>query len=308
MNHRLSAIIVAVLLAAGGILTAIGDPDRDVSMISVGELWSDVFRDADQFGLQLSRVSAHEEMELGLKIATGLERTRTTVPMWEVYVQAVGNSLARHVRRKDIKYEFHVIDSPIKNAFALPGGQIFIYKGLLEAMQSEAELASVLGHEIAHVDARHCIERFQYRLRLRKVGLGDVGELINIARIVMVAGYAQYQELEADSLGLSYALAEGYDPQGGIDLFGRIFRGSTEFARNAAASTPLEVLASLAGGALSEYFQSHPPTPERIRRMTAKAEQYRKRHAGDRVYRGVENFRKRVPRSQQEFSGEHIRM
>lgn len=277
-------------------------------MTSVGELWADVFRDADQFGLQLSRVSARDEMELGKKIATNLERTRTTVPMWEVYVQAVGRSLAKHVRRKDIHYEFHVIDSPVKNAFALPGGQIFIYQGLLDAMQSEAELAAVLGHEIAHVDSRHCIERFQYQLRLRKLGFGDIGALLNVARMIMAVGYAQYQELEADSLGLSYALAEGYDPQGGIDLFSRMFRGSTDFAQKAAASTPLEVLAQLASGALADYFQSHPPTQERIRRMTAKIEHYRKSHSGDRMYRGVENFRKKVPRSQQEFTGEHIRL
>jgi predicted Zn-dependent protease len=229
-------------------------------------------------------------------------------PGWQAYVQAVGASLAKHVRRKDIQYEFHVIDGDVKNAFALPGGQIFIYRGLLDSMQSEAELAAVLGHEIAHVDSRHCIERFQYQLRLRKAGFGDLGTLVSIARMIMSIGYSQYQELEADSLGLSYAIAEGYDPQGGIDLFARLFRGSTDFANKASANTPLDVLAGLAAGALSEYFQSHPPTPERIRRMTAQIERYRKSHPGNRMYRGIENFRRKVPRSQQQLQEEFIQL
>lgn len=308
MNHRTSALLVGVLLALGGILTAIGKPEREVSMSSVGELWADVFRDADQFGLQLSRVSAQEEMDLGRKIAADLLRTRVSVPASEAYVQGVGASLVKHVKRKEIRYEFHVLDSPVTNAFALPGGQIFLYQGLLDAMQSEAELAAVLGHEIAHVDSRHSIERFQYELRFRRLGLGDVGALLNISRTIIAVGYAQYQELEADSMGLSYALAEGYDPQGGVDLFSRLFRSSNEYARQAAGNTPLEVLAGLAAAEMLDYFRSHPPTPERVRRMTAKIESYRKAHTGARMYRGVENLRRKVPRSRQEFAGEFVHL
>jgi len=306
MSHRLSAILVAALLATGAILTAIGNPEREVSFSSVGELWADVFRDADQFGLQLSRVSAQEEMDLGRKIAANLHRSNSSVSAWDAYVQAVGKLLVKHVRRKEIQYEFHVIDAPVQNAFAVPGGHIFIYRGLLASMESEAELAAVLGHEIAHVDSRHCIERFQYQLRLRKLGFGDLGAVLDIARIIPSMSYAQYQELEADSLGLSYVLAEGYDPRGGIDLFTRLFRNSTEFARKASGSTPLEVLAELAQGAAGDYFRSHPATSERIRRMAAKASQYARSHAGERVYRGVENLQRKVPRSQQEFASERI--
>lgn len=273
---KLGAIVVGCLLVAGGVLTWIGNPEREVSMTAAGELWGDIIRDADQLGLQLSRVPARDEMDLGRKIAGGWIRGATTVPMWEVYVDAVGQALAPHARRKDIRYEFHVIQSPEKNAFALPGGQVFVFTGLLDLMQSEAELSAVLGHEIAHVDARHAIERFQYQMRLEKLGFGDIGALVNLARSIAAAGYAQYQEFEADTLGFHYALAAGYDPNGAADLLSRM---------------------------PGRYRNEH----ERSRRLKDLIDRTRKKHAGERSYRGVENLRKKVPRAQQEFPGEFLR-
>ncbi|MBV6433642.1 MAG: Beta-barrel assembly-enhancing protease [Bryobacteraceae bacterium] len=301
MSHRFSALLAALLLAAGGALTWTARPDRDVNMSAVGELWADIFRDADSFGLQLTRVSAREEMDLGRRIAARIVRANTTVPMWEVYVNTVGQSVARHAGRKDIRYEFHVIAAPARNAFSLPGGQIFLYTGLLEQMKTEAELAGVLGHEIAHVDRRHCIERFQYRMRLRKLGLDDIGPLVQIGRSLLTVGYSQYQELEADSEGLRMSLAEGYDPNGVIDLFARLFAGS---GRPRDPRTPLEEMARMAGSVLTDYFRSHPPTAERMRRLTALV----RSHSGIRVYRGVENLRGKVARQRKEFPGEFIRL
>jgi len=301
MSHRFSALLAALLLAAGAALTWTARPDRDVNLSAAGELWADIFRDADSFGLRLTRVSAREEMDLGRGIATRLVRAHTTVPMWEVYVDAVGQSVARHAERKDIRYEFHVIDAPVRNAFSLPGGQIFIYTGLLQQMATEAELAGVLGHEIGHVDRRHCIERFQYQMRLKQLGLADIGPLVQIGRALLAVGYSQYQELEADSEGLRMSLAEGYDPNGVIGLFARLF---TAGGRVRDPRTPLEEMARMAGSILTDYFRSHPPTPERMRRLTALV----RSHSGIRVYRGVENLRKKTARSRQEFPGEFIRL
>jgi len=300
MSPRISATIVAALLTAGSAATWVGKPEHEVSMTSVGELWSDVFRDADQFGLQLTRVSAKEEMTLGDKMSRGIVRGSTTSPMWEVYVNAVGQSLAKHAKRSDIRYQFHVIDAPIHNAFALPGGQIFVYTGLLESMRSEAELAGVLGHEIAHVDLRHCIEHYQYRMRV------PGGELLKIAQSFMQIGYAQYQEMEADKAGLRMALVAGYDPQGTLDLFARVFRAA--LPNQLSPNTPLEELAGLTSSMLTDYFRSHPPTPERMRRLSALIEEYRSEHRGQRQYRGVENFRRKTARAQKEYDGEFVRL
>ncbi|MBL8176131.1 MAG: M48 family metalloprotease [Bryobacterales bacterium] len=300
MSHRINAIAVAALLAAGGAATWMGKPEREVSMTSVGELWADVFRDADQFGLQLTRVPDKDEMALGEKMARGIVRGTATSPMWEVYVAAVGQSLVKHARRGGIRYQFHVIDAPAENAFALPGGQVFLYTGLLRKMRSEAELAGVLGHEIAHVDLRHCIERHQYEMRV------PGGELLRIGQGFMQIGYAQYQEMEADKAGLRMALAAGYDPQATVDLFGRVFRA--RLGRDLPPHTPLEELAALSTSMLTDYFRSHPPSAERMRRLSAAIEEYRREHRGQRQYRGVENLRRKIARSQQEFDGEFVRL
>ncbi len=300
MSSRISAIVVAALLTAGGAATWMGHPEREVSMTSVGELWGDVFRDADQLGLQLTRVPAKDEMERGERMARTIVRSSTTSPMWEVYVDAVGQSLVKHARRKDIRYRFHVIEAPIENAFALPGGQVFIYTGLLARMRSESELAAVLGHEIAHVDLRHCIERYQYRMRV------PGGALLSLTQEFMRIGYAQYQEMEADTAGLRMTLAAGYDPQATIDLFSRVFR--ERLRRQPPPDTPLEELASLTGSMMTDYFRSHPPTGERMRRLAALIEEYRRDHRGQRFYRGVENLRRKTARGQQEYEGEFVRL
>lgn len=108
------------------------------------------------------------------------------------------------------------------NAFALPGGHVAIGRDLLRLMESEDELAAVIGHEMAHVDLRHCIERLQYELTARKAGLDVVYIVTSIPIVLFHAGYSKNQEIDADRIGLQYAVAEGYSPWGAINLFRRI--------------------------------------------------------------------------------------
>lgn len=282
-----------VLLVCGGI-TWLGNPDREVAFSTAGELWADVLRDADQFGLQLSRVPATEEKALGRKLAAALLANSQTVPAWEGYVNEVGQAAAKHVRRREIAYEFHVIQGGERNAFAMPGGQIFVTEPLLDCLESEAELAAILGHEIAHVDAFHTIERYQYQMRFRQAGLGVAGEALGLARLVVAAGYAQYQELEADSAGLEYAVKAGYDPSGAVEAFRHVLP-QTHPQRPPA--TPLGEMTTAMGAILGGYFQTHPPTPERMRRLETEV----KRHARKGLYRGRENYRTRVPKQKHTF-------
>lgn len=299
-----NALIVGGVLIAGAVVTALGKPDSEPNYTNAGELWWDVVRDADGLGLQLSRVSAAEEMDAGRKMALRIVSGSTVATAWQTYVEAVGQGVAKQVGRKDIRYEFHVIDEPTVNAFALPGGQIFIFTGLLEKMQNEAELASVLGHEVGHVDARHCIERLQYELRMKRLGLKELGQITDLLRRLPEQGYAQYQELEADELGVRMSLAAGYDPGDGIALFRRLFVTGTQMK----PTSPLEELASVALSTVFDYFRSHPPTPERMRRMQGLVDTERRKSTGRLVYRGTENFNRRIPMSQQQFGGETVRL
>lgn len=307
MTPRLTALIAAVLLALGGGLTWLGKPDREISYTAAGELWADVLRDADQFGLQVTRVSDQEEMDLGRRLVRPYLSASAAAQSWQPYVRAVGGSLAGHVSRKGITYEFHVVESPSVNAFALPGGQIVVFTGLLDTVESESELAAVLGHEIAHVDARHCIERFQYQLKLKKLGLGAVSGLGELAQALISQGYAQHHELEADSFGLRLAMAAGYDPRGSELMFRRLMKAQGQSAALPAA-TPIDELLRVAGTAATDYFRSHPPTAERLRRITGLIAEESKKQAGRSMYVGRQNHSNRTPGTQQRFPGETVRL
>ena len=231
-------------------------------------LLADTQREAQRIPLRLTRVSDEQEQKVGERIAREYGLTRAHVPDADsaritAYLNLVGWRVASHVRRKRIRYRFYLQDHPhFVNAFALPGGQIVVGRGLLELMRSEDELAAVLGHEIAHVDNRDAIERLQYELASRKLGLVHLYSLGEPLIQLFQAGYTKDQELEADRAGLGFAVAAGYSPAGAIDLmkrFEKLERGSSEHA-----GSPIREFAEVPFSALVEYFRSHPPAAERL--------------------------------------------
>ncbi len=181
------------IMAICGAAVAMGELDPNVNLDSARAIWADVIRDIDEFGLHATRIPAHKEMELGTEIAGQIKQWGTEDPNETRYVAAVGNSLMGGVNRKAIRYQFHVIRSGEINAFAIPGGQIYVFTGLLDFLESEAELAHILGHEISHVDLRHCVERYQYQLALKKAGAGDLAFLADLAHSLVAIGYSQDQ-------------------------------------------------------------------------------------------------------------------
>ena len=120
----------------------------------------------------------------------------------------------------DLPYSFHLAaESAMINAFSLPGGPVYVGEGLLDLMTSEDQLASVLGHEIEHIDHYHCAERVQMEARLRNLKLEVVGALVQIPLSVWEAGYNKDEELEADREGMRVAVLGGYSPYGAVTLF-----------------------------------------------------------------------------------------
>jgi predicted Zn-dependent protease len=176
----------------------------------------------------------------------------------EKYVNAVGRHVAAHAHRK-LDYKFHYLpDADFINAFALPGGQIFIGKGLIALMDSEDELAGVLGHEVEHVDHYDCNERVAIEARLRNMPLG---ELIQLPIALFQAGYSKEQEMEADRDGTALAVMAGYSPQGALRMFQAFERLQREYIQK--AESPQQELSRVAIQTIVGYFRSHPLPQER---------------------------------------------
>lgn len=302
--------LVIMLTFIGVLVSSLGQMDEDVSLASVAEVWGDVLADTDGLGLQVARVSTEEEVALGewLHKRYGFQaRQLPDDDPSQVYVATLGKTLAARVRNRDIPYRFHVVDLPMVNAFALPGGHVYITTSMLKLLESEAELAALLGHEIAHVDARHCIQRFQYHLVLKRQGMGKIGRGLDSMRREWKRGYNKYQEAEADALGLRLMAEEGYNPQAGPRLHDKLAQLKGKTLKPEKPTTPMgEVLGSVIRE-MGRYRRSHPDSQTRKRRLTMQAKRYSVLLRGEPTYEGLRNYRERLTKKQWRYAEEEIR-
>ena len=203
--------------------------------------------------------SENQEIELGKQTDAEVAATYGVYddPALAAYVSKLGLALAAKTQRPSLPYRFTVLDSPVVNAFAVPGGSVYVTRGILAMMSSEAELAAVLGHELGHVAARHSMSQMS-KQQVAQIGLA-VGSAISrkFAQYAGLAGaglqvlflkYSRDDENQSDGLGVDYARAAGYDP-----------------ADMAVTFTALQKMGDLSGGStLPGFLSTHPLTPDRI--------------------------------------------
>ena len=175
------------------------------------------------------------------------------------YINNIGNRLAANSELPDIRWTFTILDSPVVNAFALPGGYIYVTRGLISLANDESEIASVIGHEIAHVTARHTAERHAKAtisglgLEILDIVIGRpiVSNLANIGMQGILSSFSRSQELEADKLGIRYIKKSNYDTE-----------GSTRFLSR------LDVLTKISNkknsNLINSIFATHPKTLDRV--------------------------------------------
>jgi predicted Zn-dependent protease len=191
------------------------------------------------------------------------------------YVNEVGQRLAHASHRPNLQYSYVVVDSPDINAFALPGGYIYITRGILSYLNSEAELAAVLGHETGHVNARHSVQQISaataanvgasvLQIFVPVLGNQTGGTAINLLGNYLLSGYGRDHELEADKLGADYLYRTGYDPQAMIKVVGAL-KNQELFDAEVARSEGRQPRG------YHGVFASHPDNDTRLQEVVAEA-------------------------------------
>ena len=216
--------------------------------------------------MHFTRLSDEQEIEIGRKLAAQYSGQITKLTpeeqALEKYVSRVGGTVATHAHRH-LPYNFHLIpDHNMINAFSLPGGPVYIGEGMLDQMETEDELAVILGHEVEHIDHYHCIERVQIEAKLKNLNFEIVGQLLQIPLEFWQAGYHKDEEFEADREGVRLAVDAGYSPYGAVTIFTRLSKLCDEYVIH--ARSPGEELSELAIQSLTGYFRSHPLPSERL--------------------------------------------
>ncbi len=262
MRHLAGLAITLALLCGALFAVQKNKVEARIGPQSILYFVADSERDLTRMPSRFTRISDSEETKYGDQLADHILQERgMSIQDGEIeqYIAGVGSRISPYVHRR-LKMRVHYIADPeLFNAFAIPGGHVFIGRGLLSVMTTEDQLASVLGHEMEHVDHYHCAERLQVESALRKIPLGMI---LQIPIEVFQAGYSKEQELEADREGVRLAAKGGYSAQGAVEMYEILARLEGQAERR--ASTPQEELAQVTIGALTGYFRSHPLTPDRI--------------------------------------------
>lgn len=179
-----------------------------------------------------ARISPQQEQQMGMNYAQQINAQLPIVrdPESNAYINQLGSSLASLVDDQGRTWRFSIVDDPEINAFAIPGGYIYVNKGLILRAQTASQLAGVVGHEIAHVTQRHSVKQMEQG---QKVGVGATlacilrpsfcqnggGDLLNLGATAIMAKFSRGDEAEADEYGVRYVLKAGLDPRGLPEMF-----------------------------------------------------------------------------------------
>lgn len=246
----LSLVVAAAPVLAQGQAKPLSDKDNP---LLIGK------RDINKGQMQF--YSVEREVAVGRQLSAEVDRSMRVIndPVVAEYVNRIGQNLVLNSDAK-VPFTIKVVDSNEINAFALPGGFLYVHRGLIEAAENEAELAGVLAHEIAHVAARHGMEQaskgqFINFASIPLIFLGGIGGYViqQAAGLAVPLGFLKFSrgaEKEADRLGAQYMWASGYDPNALVTFFEK-----------------LQAKEKKKPGTLSKIFSSHPMTGDRIKEV-----------------------------------------
>ncbi|MFZ1947236.1 MAG: M48 family metalloprotease [bacterium] len=219
---------------------------------------------------ELMLVTESDEVALGKQSDQGITRTYGIYDDQDLagYIDRLGQTISEVTQRSNLEYHFKVLDTPVVNAFAGPGGYVYVTRGILAYFDDEAELAGVLGHELGHVNARHIAQQMS-RQQLTQLGLGvgmvysetfrKYADLAQFGAGMLFLKFSRDDERQADNLAVEYASKSGYDAR-----------------RMAAFFQTLERMSPGGGAGLPDWFSTHPNPENRVAAVGAKAEEWRR--------------------------------
>lgn len=229
-----------------------------------------------------------QEVQLGKQFSRQIEQEMKIYsdPIVTAYIDQLGQHLANHSQRQNVVYHFKVVDTEVINAFAVPGGYLYVNIGLIRAAENEAELAGVIGHEIGHVVGKHGVKQMTRQLGLTAVTQLALGE--NQGKIKqMVAGltangvlmkYSRDAEREADGYAVREMYDVGIDPEGLATFFEKLLK-----------------LQKGKPSKLQQMFSTHPPTAERINAVRSQIAQLPRKSNLKKDSRRFREIKRRLP-------------
>ena len=208
-------------------------------------------------------LSRSEEIQIGKEGSRGLEsRYRLSTNQSDIaLVQSIGNRIVSANNLNDWPWTFKVIDDPTVNAVSLPGGPVYVFRGLLDALgRNESELAGVMAHEIAHVEKRHAAKQYSNQV-ITMGGIsvftgGDTQTVVQLANMLIQLEYSRGDEYDADTTGIGYMYRAGFDPWGLVRFFEKLQRLNNEGQ----------------GNVVTNVLRTHPLTRDRIDRAKREIE------------------------------------
>ena len=245
---------------------------------------------ADRLIAKVIPVDSLDEKDLGEVMAQRCQQGFwNVVPSDPVnnYLNELVENLSQNAR-KPFTYRAFLLKMDIPNAFALPGGVIFVTSGLLDTLKSECELASVLAHELGHIELGHCFNAVKFELLSRKMGSSSLGAIADFTRNFLVRhSFSKTEENESDEYSYDLILNTTYDPVGVGAAFSslREHQASQDPDEQRFENESLDVF--------RDYFMSHPPLNLRIAKFSEKAKLWWRRYPKARRYVGRENLIKR---------------
>lgn len=232
---RVPLAVLAGAVALGGCATNPATGDSMIALVSEGQ-----------------EVQMGQDAREAVRSQMGLYED----PSLQAYVDSVGQALAAVSERPDIPWSFQVVDDPVINAFALPGGPVYLARGMMTHFNSEAQMAAVIGHEIGHITARHAVEQIS-RQQLFQLGyvagmvavpeLRPFGQVVGTGLGLLFLKYSRDDESQSDDLGYRYMTRAGYDPEAAVEMFQILDRQRVQ-----------------SGQGIPEWQSSHPDPGNRV--------------------------------------------